>query len=275
MKAGGEVWDTNEIEIIVEDYLGMLKMELEGLKFNKAERNRTLQRRLGRTKGSIEYKHQNISAVMSMLDLPFIWGYKPAVNYQARLYEVIEEQLAGLELRTSTSEETLTAEIPTGGIRLNRPPEKRQRRDATNPIIRRIRNKLDATMRDIRTRQLGEAGERFVFHAEQNRLSSIGREDLSERIRWVSREDGDGAGYDILSFSKLGEERWLEVKTTTGPNVTPFWITANELRVSIENPAVFRLVRLYNFSIVPQAFELVPPLSDHVYLDASQYLASF
>ena len=275
MNVSGRVWNTNEIESIVEDYFDMLQMELVGRQFNKAERNRILQQRLGRTKGSIEYKHQNISAVLAMLDLPFIWGYKPAVNFQARLYEVIGEKLVASDLHTRTLEQRIEMDIPTGGIEFTEPPDKRERRDNANPFIRRIRNRLDPTARDARARKLGEAGERFFFHAEQDRLSSVGRDDLAERVRWVSKEDGDGAGYDILSFTKLGEERWLEVKTTTGPNVTPFWITANELQVSIESPAVFRLIRLYNFARVPAAYKLAPPLSDHVHLDPSQYLAGF
>lgn len=91
----------------------------------------------------------------------------------------------------------------------------------------------------------------------------------------MSKEDGDGAGYDILSFSALGKTRWLEVKTTNGPVTTPFWITRNELQVSEENPAHFRLARLYDFSRAPAAYCLMPPLSDHVHLSASQYLAGF
>ena len=102
-----------------------------------------------------------------------------------------------------------------------------------------------------KARELGEAGERYLFQSEQNRLSSIGRDDLAGKVRWVSKEEGDGAGYDILSFSPSGERRWLEVKTTNGPINTPFWITRNELRVAEEHPHRFCLARLYNFSRTP------------------------
>ena len=91
----------------------------------------------------------------------------------------------------------------------------------------------------------------------------------------VVKEDGDSADYDILSFSRRGEERWLEVKTTNGPATTPFWITANERRVSEQRPDVFRLARLYDFSRTRAAFQLKPPLTDHVRLAASQYRATF
>lgn len=78
MKKAGTPWTADEIEIIVEDYLDMLRIEMKDRIFNKAERNRMLQERFSRSRGSIAYKHRNISAIMAMLGLPFIRGYKPA-----------------------------------------------------------------------------------------------------------------------------------------------------------------------------------------------------
>ncbi len=150
----------------------------------------------------------------------------------------------------------------------------RQLQDKEHALYRLVK-KYDPALRDARARALGEAGEEYLFQAEQNRLSEVGRDDLAGKVRWVAKEDGDGAGYDILSFSKRGEERWLEVKTTNGPDTTPFWITANERRVSEERADVFRLTRLYNFSRAPSAFRLRPPLTDHVRLSVTQYRASF
>ena len=114
-----------------------------------------------------------------------------------------------------------------------------------------------------------------MFQAEQNRLSELGRDDPAGKVRWVAKEDGDGTGHDILSFSRQGDERWLEIKTTNGPATTPFWITENERRVSEERPDVFRLARLYDFSRTPAAFRRKPPLNDHVRLSPSQYRATF
>ena len=114
-----------------------------------------------------------------------------------------------------------------------------------------------------------------MFQTEQEGLSAVGRDDLAAKVRWVAKEAGDGAGFDILSFTKVGEERWLEVKTTNGPATTPFWISENERCVSEKHPEVFRLVRLYNFSGQPAAYRLKPPLTGHVHLAPRQYLASF
>ena len=58
-------WSREEVEAAVTDYFDMLAKELRGEPFNKAEHNRALQRTLdNRSSGSVERKHQNISAVL-------------------------------------------------------------------------------------------------------------------------------------------------------------------------------------------------------------------
>ena len=94
-------------------------------------------------------------------------------------------------------------------------------------------------------------------------------------MRWVAQEDGDGAGYDVLSFDGKGEERLLEVKTTIGHQTTPFYLSENERMLSIERPDSFRVVRLYSFARSPRGFELVPPLDAVVMLKPSVYRATF
>jgi len=101
------------------------------------------------------------------------------------------------------------------------------------------------------------------------------REDLARKVRWVSEEDGDGAGYDIASFTPDGRERLIEVKTTNGWERTPFYISRNELAVAEERRSEWCLFRLWNFSREPKAFELRPPLDAHVSLAATSFQASF
>ena len=268
------VWDLDEIEIIVMEYLDMLMIELSGGQINKAERNRNLQVQISRSKGSIEYKHQNISAVMDMFGLPFIWGYKPAKNFQKQLYEVIESQLTHNNLIAQLAGSIGEPVIPSVGLTFEQAPIKIAMPDTTDPDIHRILRKLDPAARDARAHALGEAGEEFLFCFEKKRLSEAGKITLAKNVRWVSKEEGDGAGYDILSFSEAGEERWLEVKTTNGSSTTPFWISKNELLVSEKRRDVFRLVRLYDFSRRPAAYKLKPPLADHVHLTEAQFYAT-
>lgn len=271
----GTPWSRQEIEAIVADYINMLMIELAGGTVVKAERNRALQALTGRSRGSIEYKHQNISAVMAEFGLPFIRGYKPAKNYQHALFESVDAHLCarGLHDRLASTASQGPA-WPTELVYQPAPALSSQQKQI-DPDIHRIIRRYDPALRDARARALGEAGEELVFHAEQNRLSSNGRDDLAAKVRWVAKEDGDGAGYDIRSFSRHGKERWLEVKTTNGPSSTPFWISENERRVAEENPDVFRLLRVFDFARSPAAFSLRPPLTDHVRLIPSQYRATF
>ena len=272
-------WVRSEIQEIVEDYLEMLQIELAGGCVVKAERNRTLQFRIGRSKGSIEYKHQNISAVMADFGLPFIFGYKPAFNYQRALYEIIKEHLVrnDLHLRLANIENKNyiinkdTTEILTYQPVRNLKEEMHRH----HPVIRKILREFDPAIRDAKLKSLGDAGEEFVLYAEKYRLSAIGRIDLSSKVRWVAKEVGDGEGYNILSFSEKGEERWLEVKTTNGPATTPFWIFENERQVSQMHRDKFRLTRLYHFTQKPKVFQLIPPLADHVRLNPTHYRAVF
>ena len=213
--------------------------------------------------------------MLAELGLSYIKGYKPMVNYQRALLEAIEARIDRSDIQDRVVEVNVMRDAPPQALVYGRPPPMSASPYAANPEIKRLVRKFDPAKRDARARELGEAGESFLYQAEQDRLSSLGRDDLAGKVRWVARDDGDGAGYDILSFSRRGEERWLEVKTTNGPATTPFWITANERRVSEERPDVFRLARLYDFSQEPAAFQLRPPLTDHVRLAASQYRATF
>lgn len=96
-----------------------------------------------------------------------------------------------------------------------------------------------------RNREIGLAGELFVLDQEIKRLCS----ELGNKVRHVSKEDGDGAGYDILSYNEEGEVRFLEVKTTTGSLETPFYLSENE-RLFLEMYGdEAQIVRVYNFDI--------------------------
>jgi hypothetical protein len=85
----------------------------------------------------------------------------------------------------------------------------------------------------------------------------------------------NGAGFDIASFLPDGRDRLIEVKTTNGWERTPFLISRNELAVADERRSEWSLVRLWNFSREPKAFELYPPLDRHVSLTATSFQASF
>lgn len=231
----------------------------------------------GGPRGSIEYKHQNISAVLRALNETWIPGYKPAFNFQMSLVDAVARWLA----RNSAGFRPPILQ-PAAGFQEARPiwtgpPPTLSNRPPPPELeqMLHVARKYDAAGRDARNRELGRAGEAHVLAHERARLRSAGRDDLARKVRWVSEEDGDGAGYDIASFTPEGRARLLEVKTTNGWERAPFYITRNELAVAEERRSEWCLFRLWDFSRAPKAFELYPPLDAHVSLMATAYQASF
>jgi hypothetical protein len=141
--------------------------------------------------------------------------------------------------------------------------------------LRRLVRKFDPVERDYRNRSLGRAGESFVVDLERRRLTQLDRSDLAHKVRWVAAEDGDGAGYDVLSFDPPAREILIEVKTTNGPVRTPFYLSRNERDVAAERPQEWRIYRVHLFATDPRVFTIAPPLENVVYLRPETWRASF
>jgi Domain of unknown function (DUF3883) len=266
-------WTDEELDLIVADYFSMLNDEAAGTHYTKADHNRDLQKHIDRSQGSIEFKHQNISAVLLKLGLPRINGYLPAANYQRTIIPAIDRYLSWHPAALHP-EKIVEGLAERQGLFVGTPPPLLPA-TPPKPDIERLVRKFNPVERDFRNRRLGRDGEELVFHHERQRLNHLDRPDLAKKIRWISEELGDGAGYDILSFDVSGKERLLEVKTTVGADVTPFYITRNELSLASERPDAFRLCRVFDFSNHPRMFELAPPLEKLVHLSPLNYEASF
>lgn len=272
----GSDWSDGEIDLIVSDYFAMLELELAGKHFNKAAHNRALQEVGGRVHGAIEKKHQNISAVLIRLGLPWIRGYKPLPNFQNALIDGIGRHLA---LKGQLILGVAAGLAPKLGepasLWIGPPPTPSPADTKDTEALRRLVRKFDPAERDARNRKLGRQGEELVLEHERIRLLSAGRKDLERKLEWTSDVHGDGAGYDIHSFELDGSERLIEVKTTNGSSLTPFFLSENERAFSEERPDAFRLLRLYSFVEKPSAFELRPPLRSHLTLNPTNYRATF
>jgi hypothetical protein len=251
----------------------MIYQEVAGLAFNKAEHNRTLRTKVDRSGPSIEFKHRNISAVLERLGLPTIRGYLPAANHQRAIVPAIDRYLSHHPAALHP-EKVVAGFTERLGLFVAEPPPLLPITPQPRELERLVR-KFNPVERDFRNRKLGRDGEEMVFQFEQEKLRQVDRPDLAKKVRWISEEDGDGAGFDILSFDSNGKERLLEVKTTVGSETTPFYITRNELSLSSERPDAFRLCRVFEFSKQPRMFELSPPLDQLIHLSPLSYEASF
>ena len=270
----GTHWQSDELDAIVADYFAMLAANLSGERYVKSSHSKGLMARIGRTHHSIEFKYQNISAVLDELGLPWIPGYRPKRNYQSAIFDAIDRYLTKhsdvLEsVPISPTPPALATEIFVAPPPLVPVPER------IPEGLKRLVRKFDPVARDHRNRSLGKAGEEFVYNLERRRLAAVGRSDLSQRVRWVAAEEGDGAGYDVLSFNTTGRERLLEVKTTNGSARTPFFLTRNECDVARERPEDWCIYRIHLFAREPRIFTISPPLELKLDLYAELWRALF
>ena len=71
----------------------MLRAELQGEPYVKADTNREVRVATGRSHGAVEYKFGNISAVLRDIGIPYVLGYQPRVNIQGALRPAVERFL--------------------------------------------------------------------------------------------------------------------------------------------------------------------------------------
>lgn len=88
-------WPDEEIDAAVEAYVAMLQAEGAGAPYVKADVNRALREGplKDRSKASVEYRMESISAVLVDLGLARIRGYVPATNVGRRTHDRIRYSL--------------------------------------------------------------------------------------------------------------------------------------------------------------------------------------
>ena len=176
-------WTDEELDLIVADYFAMLNDEATGKPYSKAGHNRLLQHDIDRTKGSIEFKHQNISAVLLELGLPTIVGYLPAANYQKAIIPAIDRYLSRHPVALHP-ERIVEGLAERQDLFVGRAPPLLPVTPRKGDMERLIR-KFNPVERDFRNRKLGRDGEELVFHHERKRLQRLDRPDLARKIRWI------------------------------------------------------------------------------------------
>jgi hypothetical protein len=271
------VWTSAENLATVESYVSMLKRELSGVPYVKVRENEALRLRLpGRSRGAVEYKLRNISAVLLDLGWLYIRGYKPARNVQSDLRYTVENRLrddAELEhlvlAATEFSFAATTQAIPV--MLQTSPPATTINTPEWSPRTVTIRR--DFVYRDERNSALGLAGELAVVAQEKRRLTAATRPDLAERVEHVSVTVGDGLGYDIRSFEPDGSDLHIEVKTTRYASETPFFVTINEVRASEYYGDQFQLTRVFHFGSRPGFYALKGPLRETSQLETYSFTA--
>ncbi|MBN7813082.1 DUF3883 domain-containing protein [Algoriphagus sp. H41] len=276
-----EDWSEQEVELAIADYFQMLKNELHGRPYNKSAHRKELIRLLkNRSEGSIEFKHQNISAVLAKFGIPFIKGYKPRWNYQ----QVLEDKAASyIQIHFTEFEhsfERFAEMVPE----LANPskdfetmlvsPPKIEEVAEPRALYKRRPVKINYLQREQANQELGSRGESLVIEYEKWRLNEQGLHNLSEKVELVSAYD-DGAGFDILSRNPNGTDKYIEVKTTKLAKETPIFFTSNEYRFSRENEANYHLYRVFDFGKSPKFFTLLGDFDSFCTKEPVQYRGWF
>jgi len=277
-------WTEQEVAVVVADYFGMLMAELRGESYNKSEHRRAVLPRLdGRTNGSVERKHQNISAVLIGLGVPYIPGYKPLSNYQALLGDEVQRYLEVHpevldSVRADIEQE---ARLPSVADYLSALVDAPRVDEFAPGVIldppaaswAAARKQTDYLGQERMNRSLGLAGEKFVLEFERQRLSRVGDGALADRVEHVSQSQGDGVGFDVRSFDRSGADLFIEVKTTRYGRHTPFYISSNELAFSQERRDCYGLYRVFEFRTKPKLFVLPGAVDEQCQLRPQIYRA--
>jgi hypothetical protein len=183
----------------------------------------------------------------------------------------------GLELASpevNTGESTGVEPTSSGLVEIDRPNSRGRHGIPTRTF--RGRKAPDRSEIDASNRRLGRAGELLVCETERLELIASGFPELAQKVNHVAETEGDGAGYDVLSFYESGERKYIEVKTTRGPSETPFFITRNEVEFATSHPNNYELYRLCDFRSEPTSahfYRLAGPLKEKLNLDPTVFRA--
>lgn len=273
-------WSEHEVKETIRDYFDMLSKEIRNLSYNKSEHRRNLKEKLkSRSEGAIERKHQNISAVLRDLGMPFINGYKPLSHFQKVLTRSIISYLEENDFwkidfeyfTTATIEQPVQVDFAKW---LEPIPQLVQAKEPAVEYKPRIA-KVDYLAKEQANKLLGNRGEELVLKYERWRLIQADKVALADSVEWISKEQGDGAGFDILSKNANGTDRYIEVKTTKLGKYTPIYFTRNELKCSEERESNYHLYRLFEFDKRPKMFNSRGRLDAICEVEALSYVGRF
>ena len=267
----GAHWADAEIQPAVTSYFAMLRTELAGQRYVKADFNREVRATTGRSRGAVEYKFANISAVLRDIGLPYVLGYQPRGNYQSALRAAVERFLARDPEMPRLLEEGPAPVLPPAAqlVEVNPPvmaPPSPGRRG--RPVLG-----VDYLERQARNRDVGLQGERLVVEYERAWLTARGRPDLAELVAHVPSTLGDGAGYDVSSFLLDGTPHHIEVKATRASIKATFFLSEKELRHAREHAEAYSIYRVFDLGPNPRFYKLTGDMEEILDLTPVSYQA--
>lgn len=278
----GQPWTSDEVDLVVAEYFRLYASINSGESSNKSQVYKSLASRLEvRSPGSVASKMGNISAVMARFGWPELPGIGSRPHIQAALIPAVQKVLESkVDLLDPVAHAIVTEPGVVGPVDLFLAPTQKFGKSirASSRLFEVSPVKRDYLAIEAKNRLLGMAGEMAVLRFERLRLEEQGRFDLSRKIQHVSKELGDGLGYDIESFEVDGRDRLIEVKTTRGGRHMPFYVTRRELEVSTERAEAYVLARVFDFPggtrrSAPGMFEARGAISERFILEPESFKA--
>ena len=120
-------------------------------------------------------------------------------------------------------------------------------------------SKIDHVRKAKKDAKTGLSGEELVLAYEKEKMLKNNREDLIDKIDWVSSYD-DNRGYDIESFDfdENGREYeiFIEVKTTEEGEKSSFFISSNEINTMKEKKEKYWIYRVSKINKEPVFYKI-------------------
>lgn len=119
-------------------------------------------------------------------------------------------------------------------------------------------------------KDLGDKGEALVKQREIEFLNQRGLQDKAALVEIVQ----DGKGYDVFSFDENGNEKFIEVKTTTGNEYAVFFLSENEIDFMRLHPNQYCIYRVYHYdkeNNFAEFFELTGDIESQLLMKPTEY----
>jgi hypothetical protein len=184
---------------------------------------------------------------VSAIDSTFVTTHMSSLLFDYKSY--LTKRNSDHNIQTTKNTERITS--IRNFVRNISEPQKQVTRTSPEKFYRTARN-INWEEVNKKRKLTGMKGEEMAVAIEQDFFESIGRKDLGDRVRHVSAQDGDGAGYDVLSFFEDGREKYIEVKSTTSSLISPIYLSRNELAFLKEHPEDAFIYRIFVSDEDPQ-----------------------
>ena len=202
----------------------------------------------------------------------YVESYRKIVNDPASsvLLDVLAESV--FEETDQKQQSDLNYDLPTFNpiVLESEPKDKNKKRKTTSK----------PSKPSMPSKKVGDAGEKYVYEFEKNKLEKLGLNDLADKIVKQYDDLSYFPGYDIQSFDEAGNEIFIEVKSTIGKYKNYFEISENEIKAAKKLGDAYYIYQVTNALTDPKISTVINNLFDFedknkILIDPMVYRVSF